>query len=84
MTRIDQHLLSHTRADVAVCAATYVAGFFLLVVGIKIGDFWALALCTPMAAMLMFAASAGVLEAGRVANTYAGTVLDPSRWQPND
>lgn len=70
MTRIDQHLLSHTRGDVAVCAATYVAGFFLLVVGIKLGNVWALALCTPIAAMLMFAATAGVLEAGRVATAY--------------
>ncbi|BBH17347.1 hypothetical protein Back2_16340 [Nocardioides baekrokdamisoli] len=71
MTKIDQHLLAHTRGDIAVCAAAYIAGFFLLVAGIKLGDIWALALCTPLAAMLMFAASAGLLEAGRVANAYA-------------
>ena len=84
MSRIDQHLLSHTRGDVALCAATYVAGFFLRVVGIKLGDFWAVALCTPIAATLMFAASAGVIEAGRVANAYAGTTVDPARWHPNE
>lgn len=71
MTKIDQHLLSHTRGDVALCAATYIAGFFLLVIGIKLDDLWALSLCTPIAALLMFTASAGLLEAGRVANAYA-------------
>lgn len=67
MTKIDQHLLAHTRTDVAICAAAYLAGFFLLVAGIKLGDAVALALCTPLAAMAMLAASAGMLEAGRVA-----------------
>ena len=69
MTRIDQHLLHHTRTDIALCAAAYIAGFFLLVVGIKLGDTAALVVCTPLAAMLMFAASAGMLEAGRVADS---------------
>jgi hypothetical protein len=68
MTKIDQHLLNHTRGDIAILAAAYVAGFFLLVIGIKLGDSLALALCTPLAGMLMFVSSAGVLEAGRVAN----------------
>ena len=71
MTKIDQHLLSHTRGDIAACAAAYVFGFFLLVVGIKLGDLWSLVLCTPAAALVMFVASAAVLEAGRVANASA-------------
>ena len=68
MTKIDQHLLAHTRGDIAILAAAYIAGFFLLVIGIKVDDAWALGLCTPLAALLMFAASAGVLEAGRITN----------------
>jgi hypothetical protein len=71
MTKIDEHLLNHTRGDIAILAAAYLAGFFLLVIGIKVGDLWALALCTPLAAAFMFAASAGVLEAGRVVNQQA-------------
>ena len=79
MTRIDQHLLSHTRGDVALCAAAYLAGFFLLVLGIRLGDIWALAVCTPTAGMLMLLASAGVLEAGRVATAYAHDLSAPNR-----
>lgn len=66
MTVIDRHLIRHARLDATSAVFAYIGALFMLVFAVQSHSATALALLTPLAALVMLGTSALVLELVRV------------------
>lgn len=72
MTKIDTHLIHHARLDAVSAVVAYIGALFLLVFAVGSGSAAALAVLTPVAALIMLGTTALVLELVRVAPRVEG------------
>lgn len=66
MRIIDQHLIRHARLDAVTAVFAYIAALFALTYAMGSHSVAAVAILTPLAAMVMLGTSAVVLELVRV------------------
>lgn len=66
MRIIDQHLIRHARLDAVTAVFAYIAALFALVYAMTSHSVAAVAILTPLAAVVMLGTSAVVLELVRV------------------